>query len=30
MTLLGERHHFQLPVAERVKRFVGFAAGESA
>ena len=29
MTLLAERHHFRLPVAERVKRFVGFAAGAS-
>ena len=29
-TLLAERHHFRLPVAERVKRFVGFAAGASA
>ncbi len=27
LTLLAERHHFQLPVAESVKRFVGFAAG---
>ena len=29
-TLLAERHHFRLPVAERVKRFVGIAAGASA
>ena len=29
-TLLAERHHFRRPVAERIKRFVGFAAGASA
>ena len=29
-TLLAERHHFRRPVAERVKRFAGFAAGASA
>lgn len=29
-TLLAERHHFRLPVAERIKRFVWFAAGASA
>ena len=28
-TLLGERHHFRQPVAECVKRFVGFAVGGS-
>ena len=28
--LLAERHHFRLPVVERVKRFVGFVAGASA
>ena len=30
VTPLGERHHFRLPVAERVKRFVGFTVGASA
>ena len=29
-TLLAERHHFRLPVAERVKRFIGVATGASA
>ena len=29
-TLLAERHHFRLPVAERIKRFIGFATGASA
>ena len=29
LTLLAERHHSRLPVAECVKRFVSFAAGAS-